>query len=193
LDVWGAREGTPDMCHGRGALRRESSTVGRATSCSSHGRLPVRKTEVLRDTSAALGDQFPVSRRTFLYVLVRLSVLNPADSLRWTPDVADGRPKADGHPKVGWVFYIRSSCHVPVGIRSRDLQYYAQVAFRVSYSWSRDQLQLKIAHTEGYLFILVVYRYICDSTSIIPYVRARGCGNYEARPLPPPGLWRKNT
>jgi hypothetical protein len=38
-----------------------------------------------------------------------------------------------------WILglYIRSSCHVPGGIRSRDLQFYEQVASRVSYSWSR--------------------------------------------------------
>jgi hypothetical protein len=42
-----------------------------------------------------------------------------------------------------------TQCHVPGGIRSRDLQFYEQMAFRVSYSWSRDPL----AHTEGDLFI----------------------------------------
>ncbi len=56
------------------------ATVGRAATgnCSSHGRLPAHKTRVSGSLLHALGDQLPGVAATFLYVLVRLSVLDPA-------------------------------------------------------------------------------------------------------------------
>ncbi len=47
----------------------------------------------------------------------------------------DARRRMDTRRWVG-SFYIRSSCHVPASgrVRSRDLQYYEQVASRVSQS-----------------------------------------------------------
>jgi hypothetical protein len=51
----------------------------------------------------------------------------------------------DARRRIGgfWVFTSEVPVMFLVGfdpVSPRDLQYYEQVAFRVSYSWSRDQL-----------------------------------------------------
>ena len=73
----------------------------------------------------ALGDQFPGVAATFLYVLVRLSVLDPVDDSDWVP------LGGVGHQKF-------LSCSWPGSIPRPS--FYEQVASRVSYSWSRGQL-----------------------------------------------------
>jgi hypothetical protein len=82
----------------------------------------------------AFGDQLPGSRQALSFTF-------------WCAYVYSTRQAGTRCPSAFrladlWILglYIGSSCHVPGGIRSRDLQYYEQVAFRVSYSWSRDQL-----------------------------------------------------
>ena len=107
-----------------------------ATKRSSHGRLPVLKTEGSRAPLRLARVRGPIPGLA-ASVSVRFGALictRPGG--RWVP---------------GGVGHQKFLCHVfGFGrVRSRDLPDYEQVASRVSYSWSRPN----VAHTGGYLFL----------------------------------------
>ncbi len=69
------RELTARRCPNMNRQPSVWATVGRATNCSSHGRLPVHKTPGLRDAFARVRGPTPgLAVNAFFCVLVRLSV-----------------------------------------------------------------------------------------------------------------------